>query len=181
MQAMLEGTEDNYSVLRGLREESERRLKHTTAEYKTETEKVQAHQRNLDHHKMELDKISKTFKQVDLYNEDLRSKILVAKRTTLKAEKDIDKQEMEKRRQDYFIDSLSEQLRKLQDRRDVYENQLQAQQRETRAALETLQDASTEMEAIQFEKRQLVNQWKSSLIGLQRRGEMKLQIDNAIQ
>lgn len=72
-------------------------------------------------------------------------------------------------------------MRKLQERRDVYENQLQAQQRETKAAVETLHDASTEMEAIQFEKRQLVNQWKSSLIGLQRRDDMLNQIETAIQ
>lgn len=179
MQAMLEGTEDNYSALRGLREESERQLKHTSAELKTEQEKLFSQEKNLEQHKIELEKISKTLKQVDLYNEELRSKILVAKRTTLKAEKDITKQEMEKKRQDFFIDNLSEQLRKLQEKRDIYENQLQAQQRETKAAIETLQDASTEMEAIQFEKRQLVNQWKSSLIGLQRREDMLEQIESA--
>jgi coiled-coil domain-containing protein 40 len=145
-QAMLEGTEDNYSVLRGLREESERKLKHITAEYTTEQERVNVHTRNLEQHKSEVEKISRKLKQVDLYNEELRSKILVAKRTTLKAEKDINRKEMEKKRQDYFIDHLGEQLRKLQERRDVYETQLHAQQRETKAAVETLQDASTEME-----------------------------------
>ena len=135
----------------------------------------------MDQHKVELDKISRTLKQVDLYNEELRSKILVAKRTTLKAEKDLLKQEIEKKRQDFFIDHLSEQLRKLQERRDVYENQLQAQQKETSAAMETLQDAATEMEAIQFEKRQLVNQWKSSLIGLTRREDILNQVESAIK
>lgn len=102
-QAMLEGTEDNYSVIRSLREESERQLKHISTEYRTEQEKIQSHTKNLDHHKSELEKISKTLKQVDLYNEELRSKILVAKRTTLKAEKDINKQEMEKKRQVNFF------------------------------------------------------------------------------
>ena len=53
----------------------------------------------MEQHKQELGKISKTLKQVDLYNEDLRSKIMVAKRTTLKAEEDIVKQEVEKKRQ----------------------------------------------------------------------------------
>jgi hypothetical protein len=97
-----------------------------------------------------MEKISRTLKQVDLYNEELRSKILVAKRTTLKAEKDIIQQEMEKKRQDFFIDHLTEQLRKLQEKRATYEAQLSVQQRETQAALATLQDAATEMEVYSF-------------------------------
>jgi coiled-coil domain-containing protein 40 len=127
-----------------------------------------------------LEKISRTLRQVDLYNAELRSKILVAKRTTLKAEEDIHKQEIEKKRQDYFIDHLAEELRKLQERRALFETQLQAQQHETRAAIETLQDAATEMEAIKFEKRQLVNQWKSSLIGLQKRDDVLLQVEKGL-
>eukprot|EP00842_Homolaphlyctis_polyrhiza_P000468 jgi/Hompol1/1421/HPOL_005591-RA len=181
LQAMLEGAEDNFGIIRGLREEGERNLKHTLAEYKREQEKYQQHSKNLEQHKTELEKISRTLKQVDLYNEELRSRILVAKRTTLKAEEDLIKQEMEKKRQDYFIDHLTEQLRQLQERRAMYETQLQAQQRETKAALLTLQDAATEMEAIQFEKRQLLNQWKSSLIGLQRRDDVLLQIEKGIE
>lgn len=97
-------------------------------------------------HQSELEKISRTLKQVDLYNEELRSKILVAKRTTLKAEKDIIQREMEKKRQDFFIDHLTEQLRKLQEKRATYDAQLAVQQRETHAAIATLQDAATEME-----------------------------------
>ncbi|KND03997.1 uncharacterized protein SPPG_01445 [Spizellomyces punctatus DAOM BR117] len=180
-QAMLEGTQDNLNVIRGYREEAERRLRHATAQWKEQKEKVEQHAKNLDQHKQELEKISRTIKQVDLYNEELRSKILVAKRTTMKAEEDLIKQEQDKKRQDYFVDHLTDQLRKLQERRALYETQLLAQQKETKAAMETLQDAATEMEAIQFEKRQLLHQWKSSLIGLQKREEVLQQIDAGIQ
>lgn len=43
--------------------------------------------------------MTKSLKQVELYSEELKSKIMVAKRTTLKAEEDIIKQEIEKKRQ----------------------------------------------------------------------------------
>ncbi|KAJ3156999.1 Coiled-coil domain-containing protein 40 [Geranomyces variabilis] len=180
-QAMLEGTQDNLAVVRGLREEAERALKREEGKWKEEKEKAVGCARNLDAQKNELEKISRTIKQVDLYNEQLRSKILVAKRTTMKAEEDLVKQEQDKKRQDYFIDHLTDQLRRLQERRALFETQLIAQQRETKAALETLQDAATEMEAIQFEKRQLVHQWKSSLIGLQRREDVVATIEDGIQ
>ncbi|KAI9201921.1 uncharacterized protein BJ171DRAFT_569980 [Polychytrium aggregatum] len=181
LQAVLESAEDNFDVIRSYREEAERHLKHTSAQHKEEKDKYLQHQRSLEQHKHELEKISRTLQQVDLYNEELRSKILVAKRTTLKAEEDITNQEIEKKRQDYFIDHLTDQLRKLQEKRVLYDNQYLAQQKETHAAIETLQEASTEMEAIQFEKRQLIHQWKSSLIGLQRRQDVLQQIEQGIQ
>jgi len=134
----------------------------------------------VDNHKQELEKISRSIKQIDVYSEELKSKILVAKRTTLKAEDDLIHQEKEKRRQDYFIDRLTEQLRRLQEKRALYETQLIAQQKETQAAQQTLHDAATEMEAIQFEKRQLLQQWRSSVIGLQRRDEVLNQIQTGI-
>lgn len=53
----------------------------------------------------------------------------------------------------------------------LYEAQLAAQRRETQAAQDTLSEAASEMEAINFEKKQLTLQWKSSLIGMARRDE----------
>ncbi|KAI8622572.1 hypothetical protein BC830DRAFT_1088809 [Chytriomyces sp. MP71] len=181
LQALLEGAQDNIAIIKNYREEAERALNHTSTQYKEEMQKKNTHANNLEKHKQELEKISITLKQVDLYNDELRSKILVAKRTTLKAEEDIVRQEAEKKRQDYFIDQLTDRLRRLQERRALYETQLLAQQKETKAALDTLHDAATEMEAIQFEKRQLLHQWKSSLIGLQRRDEILLNVDKGIQ
>lgn len=181
LQAMLEGAQDNMSMIKNYKEEAERSLGHTSLQHAEERQKKSQHLQNLEKHKQELESISRTLKQVDLYNDELRSKILVAKRTTLKAEEDIVKAEAEKKRQDYFIDHLTDQLRRLQERRALYETQLIAQQKETKAAVETLQDAATEMEAIHFEKRQLLHQWKSSLIGLQRRDEVLANIEKGIQ
>ncbi|KAI9098134.1 hypothetical protein DFS34DRAFT_704117 [Phlyctochytrium arcticum] len=180
-QAISEGTADNLILIKQYREEAERKLRHTTSQWKEQKERADQHAKNLGQHKQELEKISRTIKQVDLYNEELRSKIMVAKRTTMKAEEDLIKQEHDKKRQDYFIDHLTDQLRKLQERRALYETQLLAQQKETHSAMETLQDAATEMEAIQFEKRQLLHQWKSSLIGLQRREDILQQVETGIQ
>ena len=42
------------------------------------------------------------------------------------------------------------------------------QSRETRAALETLAEAEAEMESVHFEKKQLLAQWKSSLLAIQK-------------
>lgn len=70
-----------------------------------------------------------------------------------------------------MIDSLNEQLRHAQEELALTETQLVAQGGETSVARQTLKDASAEMEAINFEKKQLLQQWKVALIGMQRRDE----------
>jgi len=70
-----------------------------------------------------------------------------------------------------LIDSLNEQLRHAQEELALTETQLVAQGGETSVARQTLKDASAEMEAINFEKKQLLQQWKVALIGMQRRDE----------
>ena len=44
--------------------------------------------------------------------------------------------------------------------------QVDAQKGEMRSAMETLVEAEKEMESVHFEKRQLLAQWKSSLLGI---------------
>jgi len=181
LQALLEGTESSGSVMIGYKIEAERKQRLLFDQFGQMSGAVVSSQRNLEQHKSEMEKLSATLKQITLYSQELDSQIMVAKRTTLKAESDIIKQELEKKRQDYYIDSLTTQLRRLQEQRALYETQFSAQQSETRAATETLHDASVEMEAIQYEKRQLLHQWKSSLIGLERRESVLDKIRNDIQ
>ena len=74
---------------------------------------------------------------------------------------------------------LNENLKRLQEQ-FIYEAQLQSQSQETDAAKTTLLDAAKEMETIAFEKKQLMQQWKSSLIGIQRRDEALQATQSAI-
>jgi chromosome segregation ATPase len=54
-------------------------------------------------------------------------------------------------------------------------------QAETTAARNTLKEAEAEMDAIHFEKKQLVQQWKSSLIGISRRDEALQATEEALR
>lgn len=77
-----------------------------------------------------------------------------------------------KMQQDFFVDKLIQQARQLEETCALYEVQLTSQHNESQAAHETLQDATCEMEAIGFEKKQLLNQWKMSLSSLEKRDQM---------
>lgn len=63
---------------------------------------------------------------------------------------------------------MQENMKTLQQQLALYTAQHEAQQRETRAAMETLAEAEAEMENVHFEKKQLVAQWRSSLLAIQK-------------
>ncbi len=88
---------------------------------------------------------------------------------------------MEKKRQDYMIDNMIDQLRKLQEKKELIEQQISNQQKDTKAIMEMVQDATTEIEVINFEKKQLMHQWKSSLVSLQKKEESYHDVERTIK
>ncbi len=129
----------------------------------------------------DLDKLNRIIRQVDLYKAEIESQLKIARRTTLKAEEEMIQKEMEKKRQDYLIDNMMERLRRFQERRAMYEAHIFTQQKETKAIMDMIQEAVAEIEAVQFEKKQLIQQWKGSLNTLQRRDGFIRQIEQNIQ
>eukprot|EP00976_Prorocentrum_cordatum_P029122 592473-Prorocentrum_minimum.AAC.1 len=83
---------------------------------------------------VELDKLNGTLKQIEAYNEQMKNEIAVTRRATYVAEESVTNMEKEKKEQDFLIDNLQEQLKRLHQQHQLYEAQLVAQQRETRAA-----------------------------------------------
>ncbi|KAI9143947.1 hypothetical protein BKA69DRAFT_59720 [Paraphysoderma sedebokerense] len=172
LQRTLEGSHTSHNTIKSFREKAEANLKETTAKYNLASEKLNVQRTAYESRKSELETTSRTLKQIELFHEELKSKLALTRRTIQKAEEDLIKQELEKKRQDYYIDQLTEQVKRLQERKLTYEAQLLSQQKETKLAHEALQEATMEMDAITFERRQLLHQWKSSLVGMQRRQEI---------
>ena len=93
------------------------------------------------------------------------------KRAAEKAESVMNNSELEKQRQDLYVDMLVEKVDRLREEIAMYEAQLSAQSEETKATKETLNEAYMEIDTINLEKKQLYQQWNSSLIGMRRRDE----------
>jgi len=149
--------------------------------FKARQADVEEARRKLEKNQAELDALNATLRQVEAYNEEMQSEIKVVRRATYKAEESVTEVEKEKRTQDLYIDQLNERLKRLHEQHALYEAQLQAQQRETEAAVQTLREAEKEMEGLSFEKKQLMQQWQSSLIGVQRRDEALQATHDAIR
>ncbi|XP_051889173.1 coiled-coil domain-containing protein 40 isoform X3 [Pristis pectinata] len=113
--------------------------------------------------------------------QDTCSDIMVMKRTTEKLEAEKLQATKLKQKQDMFVDRLVSQMDALQEQIAMYEAQYTAQVEETKAARNTVAEASMEIVAINLEKKQLLEQWKSSLIGMQRRDEVYAAMQEAVR
>lgn len=122
-------------------------------------------------HQSELDSVNAMLRQAKKYDHDMKGEVSVARRATYHAEQQITEMEKRKRYQDLYIQNLNDQIKGLRDQVGLYESQIEAQKEETKDAKQAMSEAFVEMEAVAFEKRQLLQQWKSSLIGVRRRDE----------
>jgi len=180
LQMNLEKVHENHSIIGQLREQAESDLSSIKPTYQEKLSEVKDHRSKYDKYQSELDQLNMTLRQVEAYNEQMKSEIAVTRRATYKAEESITALESGKRQQDVLVDNLNEKLKRAQEELAQNEAQLLSQRGETTAAATTLKQAATEMEAINFERKQLLQQWKSALIGMQRRDEALQATEDAL-
>jgi chromosome segregation ATPase len=129
----------------------------------------------------DLEKFQNQLRQLELHNDEIKNKIAVTRRATYRAEENIGSLEKDKKQQDLLIDSMNEQLKRLQEELGLYEAQLISQKRETINAKETLAQAASEMQIIAMEKKQLIGQWQSSLVAMARRDDALQTTEEALR
>ena len=73
-----------------------------------------------------------------------------------------------------LVNRLEERADQLRQEINMYKMQCKAQESETSAIRSQITEAKTEIESIEYEKKQLYQNWKTSLIGLRRRDDALL-------
>nr|CAJ20469.1 hypothetical protein TgIa.2160 [Toxoplasma gondii RH] len=124
---------------------------------------------NTAHH--ELNELKFAVSQAQAYNEQLEVDIKLKRREMYKEDATLQRRETEKMQQDFLIDELKEKLRSLNDQKCLYEYQAAVQTTEIEAARAALREAQREIEAVAADKQRLLQQWRSSVVGMQRREE----------
>jgi len=169
MHLTLEQTHQNFNLIQKLRVEAEQKLAVLNQEHQTKHVQMDQLSKNLIKAQDELSKITLTLKQIETYNEQMKSEIAVTRRTTYRAEENIGLQEKSKKKQDLLIDHLTEQKKKLNEQIVIVEAQYLAQTDETKAAKDILKEAFVEMENIIASKKNLLDRWQKSILEMQRR------------
>lgn len=171
LQAGLERSSERFAAAAAARADADARLRELRQQVAEEESLTAAQQERVDDLQRELDRLAETLRQIGRHNEALAGEVAVTKRVASATEGAVQRLEKAKAEQDFLIDGLQGQLARLGRQLELHSARLDAQRLETRAAQEFLAKAVSDMEGVQFEKRQLVAQWKSSLLAMERRDE----------
>ncbi|KAF1334852.1 hypothetical protein FI667_g1455, partial [Globisporangium splendens] len=180
LQMVLEASHRKLTTIRDERFASEDQLDDWKENLSQKKLQVQKNKSHLYKAQSELDSLNATLRQVEKYNEEMKNEIARTQRAAQKAEETMANMEKDQVKQDLYIDSLNEQIESLHEKITMTIAQHKSQKFETAAAEETLHEATAQMEAIAFEKKQLLQQWKGSLIGIQQRDQALLAAQTAI-
>ena len=171
LQMSLEADHNEYNALVDAKLQEEELLKNIAANNQEQQSLLQEHEAQHKKCAAELEAINETLRQIEEYNNEVKSEISMTRRATYKAEQSMQQLEKNKNVQDLLVDNLNKRAKQLQDQIALHTGQLDAQCKETTDANGILQDTVRELELIAHEKRQLMTQWKSALSGLSRRDE----------
>merc|ERR1719454_2804488 len=111
----LEKVHENHSIISQMRETAEGDLQQIRPAYSEKLAEVKDQRAKYDKYQSELDQLNMTLRQVEAYNEQMKSEIAVTRRATYKAEESITALESGKRQQDVLIDNLNEKLKRAQE------------------------------------------------------------------
>lgn len=154
--------------------EAEQKLTNLNEVYSTKKREIEELRKKYIKAQDELSKLNRTLKQIGGYNIQMKSEIDVTRRTTYRAEENVVNLEKMKKKQDFLIDTMNEEIKRLTERKTILTAQLISQKEETEQAKQILKEAHLEMQKIIASKKNLLERWQKALFNMHRR-------DNALQ
>ena len=171
LQVSLENTHNEYNTIIDKKLQEEEMNEGIESNNKEQEARVKEHEKSKKKYQTEYESLVDTLRQIEAYNEEVKTEIAITRRATHKAEQSMQSLEKHKAMQDLYVDKLTKQVKQLQEQIAMYNGQIEAQRAETSEAHGVFQETADELDLIAQEKRQLMTQWKAALSGLSRRDE----------
>lgn len=163
MQLNFERTHDNFNIVQKHRIDAEKQHEILQKQYEQKKEEADEQLKKVLRAQEELNQLNRTLKQVEEYNEVMKGEIATTRRAAYNVEEAVVNLERAKKKQDLLIDSMNEEIKRLNDNKTLYQAQLISQKEETAAARNTLKEASLEIEKVLMSKNTLLTDWKNSI------------------
>ncbi|XP_033121483.1 coiled-coil domain-containing protein 40-like [Anneissia japonica] len=179
-QMSLEKKHDELASLQQFRGQCEEQLSEVRKMYKKTQDNMNQQRKEAAALQTEVENLGLHMFYMMNAKEDVRGDIAVMRRAAEKADVEVTKAEESKQKQDLYVNRLTENVDKLREEIALHEAQCSAQAEETKAAKEALSEARMEIESINLERKQLYQQWNSSLIGMRRRDEAYAAMNEAL-
>ncbi|XP_029366377.1 coiled-coil domain-containing protein 40 [Echeneis naucrates] len=115
------------------------------------------------------------------FSEDLSANVKAMNNARHKAAAEKEQAEEQKLKQDLYVERLTKDMERLAQQIAMYDAQTSAQSEETQAAKEALSEAAMEMESLMMMRKQLLQQWNSSLAGMRKQDEAFSAMQDAVR
>ncbi|KAK2815627.1 hypothetical protein Q5P01_026094 [Channa striata] len=153
------------------RHQAQDRLEERKSQHSRLTNQNTKAKASVSHLQSELDSLLMHLVFTQGASDDLRSNVKAMKNAKRKAGVEKYKAEEQKLKQDLYVERLTKEMDRQVQQIAMYEAQAKAQAEEAQAAKEALSLAEMEMECLMLARKQLLQHWNSSLVGMRRRDE----------
>ncbi|NXT44052.1 CCD40 protein, partial [Pelecanoides urinatrix] len=167
----LEKSQDRRSQAATVRRQLEEELEGLRLTYKKMCQNTDDERKKVSATQTQVENLALHLFYMQNMDQDMRHNILLMKQSTKKAEAEKVQAEVEKRKQDLLVDRLTRKVYDLQEQIALFEAQFVAQAEDTKVTRQAVNEACMEVQAINMEKKRLMNHWNSSLAGMKQRDE----------
>lgn len=171
LQMQLEKSHDRHSLAACERRRREEELQTTRALYNKTCVTANEERRKLAALQTEMESLALHLFYMQNIDQDVRDDIRVMKQVVKKTETEKMRAEIEKKKQDLFVDQLTKRAHQLEENISLFEAQYLSQAEDTRILRKAVSEATTEIDTIVVEKKRILQQWTTSLVGMKHRDE----------
>ncbi|NXU52556.1 CCD40 protein, partial [Turnix velox] len=171
LQGELEKSHDHHSEMAALRQQLEEELEGLRLTHKEVSQSTNDERSKVSALQTQVENLALHLFYAQNMEEDMRHNIVLMKQSMKRAEAEKVQAEVEKRKQDLLVERLTRRAYELQEQIALFEAQFVAQAEDTKVTRQAVNEACMEVQAINMEKKKLMNHWNSSLAGMKQRDE----------
>ncbi|XP_031210856.1 coiled-coil domain-containing protein 40 isoform X2 [Mastomys coucha] len=171
LQMQLEKSHDRHSLAACERRRKEDELQSARALYNKTCTTANEERKKLAVLQTEMESLALHLFYMQNIDQDVRDDIQIMKQVVKKTETEKMHAEIEKKKQDLFVDQLTERSHQLEENIALFEAQYLSQAEDTRVLRKAVTEATTEIDTISMEKKRILQQWTTSLVGMKHRNE----------
>ncbi|NWH41263.1 CCD40 protein, partial [Chloropsis hardwickii] len=167
----LERSQERWARAAAARQQLEEELQALRAAHKEMCHSTEDERKKVSTMQTQVENLALELFYVQSMDQDMHHRLLLMKQSAKRAEADRIQAEVEKKKQDLFLDQLTRRVHQLQEQIALFEAQLVAQAEDTKVTRQAVSEAGLEVQAINMEKKKLMDHWNSSLAGMKQRDE----------
>jgi chromosome segregation ATPase len=181
LQSAFEAAHDNYNNVFRTRESNEGKLASLSENLEFRRREMDELKKKIIKANDELSKLNISLNQVRDYNKEMKSEIKLTQRTTHRTEENISDLEKEKKKQDFHIDQMNEEIKRYTEQISILEAQILSQSDQTTSANAILEEARIEMDKILTSKKNLMEHWKKAVFEIQEKDKNLQKMKDALK